>query len=88
LDLTLATSLSGWSAAADAGCGVSLADGVDLLADLWTTAWKVGNGKAIAKAKLVQFSEKELEKIYRNEKAFMPSLSLAEMAESGDYEPD
>jgi hypothetical protein len=49
---------------------------------------KVGNGKAIAKAKLVQFSEMELEKIYRNEKAFMPSLSLAEMAESGDYEPD
>jgi len=65
----------------------SLADSVELLADLWTTAWKEGNGNAIAKAKLVKFSEKDLEKIYRKEKAFVPSLSLEEMAESGEFEP-
>lgn len=65
----------------------SLADSVLLLADLWTAAWKVGNGKAIAAAKLVEFSEKDFDNICRKEKSFVPSLSLAEMAESGDFEP-
>jgi len=35
----------------------------------------------------VQFSEKDLDAICRKEKAFVPSLSLEEMAESGEYEP-
>ncbi|HEV7745999.1 MAG TPA: hypothetical protein VGO56_13450 [Pyrinomonadaceae bacterium] len=65
----------------------SLGDSVELLADLWSSAWKTGNGNAIPKAKLVEFSEKDLEKIYRKEKGFVPSLSLAEMAQSGKFEP-
>jgi hypothetical protein len=65
----------------------SLADSVWLLASLWTSAWKVGNGNAIAASKLVQFTEKDLDDICRKEKAFVPSLSLEEMAESGEYEP-
>ena len=65
----------------------SLADSVWLLASLWTSAWKVGNGDAIAASKLVRFSEEDLDDICRKEKAFVPSLSLEEMAESGEYEP-
>ena len=63
------------------------ADSVFLLADLWTSAWKEGNGNSISQSKLVEFTEKELEDIYRGEANFVPSLSLAKMAQSGDYEP-
>jgi hypothetical protein len=65
----------------------SLADSVTVLAALWTGAWKAGKGNKIDKSKLKQFSEKELQNVYRREKDFVPSLSLADMAESGDFEP-
>lgn len=66
----------------------SLADSVWLLASLWASAWKAGNGNAIAASKLVRFSEPALDDICRKEKTFVPSLSLEEMAESGEYEPN
>lgn len=65
----------------------SLADSVQLLADLWKAAWKAGNGNTIPAAKLVEFKEADLEDIYRGEKTFVPSLSLAKMAQSGKFEP-
>jgi hypothetical protein len=65
----------------------SLADSVRLLAGLWTAAWEAGKGDSIAKSKLVQFGEPELAKIYRKETTFIPSLSLAKMAQSQKFEP-
>ena len=64
----------------------SLADSTRLLADLWTSAWLAGNGAKVPKSKLVQFSEKDLEAVYRDSK-FAPSLSLAAMVKSKDFEP-
>ena len=66
----------------------SLADSVRLLASLWTSAWKEGNGNAIAASKLVGFSEDAFDDICRKDKTFVPSLSLANLAESGDFEPE
>ncbi|MDR5837463.1 hypothetical protein [Caballeronia sp. LZ034LL] len=65
----------------------SLADSVKLLASLWASAWAAGSGDALAKNKLVAFSEAELADIYRHDKTLIPSLSLAEMASSGKFEP-
>ncbi len=65
----------------------SLADSVTILAALWSSAWKIGKGNKISKSKIKEFSEKELQKIYRKEKDFIPSLSLQEMADSGEFEP-
>ncbi|HEU0176386.1 MAG TPA: hypothetical protein VFV58_19140 [Blastocatellia bacterium] len=65
-----------------------LADSVFLLADLWTSAWVVGDGDSIAPSELVQFEERDLKNIYRREHEFLPSLSLAKMAETGNFEPD
>jgi hypothetical protein len=65
----------------------SLADSSRLLADLWKGAWKAGNGNSIAANKLVRFQESDLDDIYRQEKKFVPSLSLNKMAESGKFEP-
>jgi hypothetical protein len=40
------------------------------------------------RALLIEFTEEEVDKVCRKEhKTFIPSLSLDEMAESGDYEP-
>jgi hypothetical protein len=64
-----------------------LAESVFLLADLWTSAWRVGGGNSIAASKLIQFKEADLEYIYRKEPKFVPSLSLAKMAQSGRFEP-
>ena len=64
-----------------------LAESVKLQADLWTAAWIAGKGDSIAKSKLVEFTEGALEKVYRKDTKFVPSLSLAEMAESGKFEP-
>jgi hypothetical protein len=65
----------------------SLADSVRLLRDLWTSAWKAGNGDSLAKSKLVEIAEQDLEGVYRSEPKFVPSLSLEEMASSQDFEP-
>jgi hypothetical protein len=64
----------------------SLADSVRLLAVLWTAAWEKGNGDKIAASKIREYTEAELTPIYRSEKAFLPSLSLKQMAESGKFE--
>jgi hypothetical protein len=65
----------------------SLAESVRLLADLWQSAWIVGGGGAIAKSKLTEMTEASLEDVYRRDRTFVPSLSLAAMAKSGDFEP-
>ena len=65
----------------------SLAESVFLLADLWTSAWEAGAGNSIAHSKLVQFTEDDIEDIYRSESNFVPSLSLKRMAQSGNFEP-
>lgn len=65
----------------------SLADSVRVLAALWSSAWKKGQGNKVPKSKLVEFSEKTLNNLCRREKEFARSLSLAEMAQSGDFEP-
>jgi hypothetical protein len=64
----------------------SLADSVDYLATLWTTAWKAGNGDGLPVGDLGELDSDDLMKRYLN-KNFAPSLSLKEMAESGDFEP-
>jgi hypothetical protein len=64
-----------------------LADSVQVLADLWESAWRVGNGKAIPASKRRPFTEPELSKIYRTEKNFLPSLTLGRMAAGGRFEP-
>jgi hypothetical protein len=65
----------------------SIVESVQLLANLWTSAWKVGDGDSIDPSLLLQFSEDDLEKIYREEEDFIPSLSLQAMQKSGLYEP-
>jgi hypothetical protein len=65
----------------------SLADSVRVLADLWSSAWKIGKGDRVAKSKRRQFKEPELDYIYRSDKKFVPSLSLEKMADSDDFEP-
>lgn len=64
----------------------SLADSVRVLAAIWTSAWQEGGGAKVAKAKIRTYEEGELKPIYKNPK-FAPSLSLDDMAESGDFEP-
>jgi hypothetical protein len=65
----------------------SLADSVRLLADLWASAWAIGNGDTKAAGQLVAFSEPEFTQICRGEPDFAPSLSLDEMAQSRRFEP-
>lgn len=66
----------------------SLAESVQLLADLWISAWKIGKGNTRPSSELVEFTEEQMDKISRKEhQTFVPSLSLDEMAESGDFEP-
>jgi hypothetical protein len=64
----------------------SLAESVSLLANLWAGAWAVGGGDQVAKENLVEFTEPELEHVYKTEKEFLPSLSLDQMAVSGKFE--
>ncbi len=66
----------------------SLADSVRLLAALWASAWQVAGGDSIDVSKLVQFEETDIENIYRRDDDFVPSLSLAEMTQSGKFEPN
>lgn len=66
---------------------ISLADSVRLLADLWTSAWRIGGGDNIADDDLREFTEEELETLYRDYK-FAESLSLKHMVEMGTFEPE
>jgi hypothetical protein len=65
----------------------SLAESVALLADLWTSAWREGQGSALPAEEIREFEESELADLYRHDPTFVPSLSLNQMAESGDFEP-
>jgi len=65
----------------------SLADSVRVLAALWTSAWAAGDGANVEQAKIRAYREDELEPIYRRDAQFVPSLSLDEMASSGNFEP-
>jgi len=65
----------------------SLAQSVKVLATMWQAAWKAGGGSTLPAESLVKFEEKDLNAIYRREKDFLKSLSLDEMASSGDFEP-
>ncbi|MBZ5520639.1 MAG: hypothetical protein LAP21_00060 [Acidobacteriia bacterium] len=65
----------------------ALADSTRLLAATWKAAWHIGGGDRIAKSKLVTLAESDLEKVYRCDRSFIPSLSLEAMAESGKFEP-
>ncbi len=65
----------------------ALTDSVHLIVDLWKAAWEAGGGDLIPKSKLVTFEEADLERVYRRERSFLPSLSLAEMVDSGRFEP-
>jgi hypothetical protein len=63
----------------------SLADSVRTLARLWASAWKVGNGKAIAASKLKVFKESEIQTTYKKT-TFAPAMTLDEMVQSGKFE--
>lgn len=65
----------------------SLADSVQVLAGLWAAAWKVGGGKNLDTDKLVKLDSNKLNDLVRKDRKFVPSLSLAQMAASGDFEP-
>jgi hypothetical protein len=65
----------------------SLADSVLTLAALWTAAWKEGKGNTIARTKLVELDQGDLDDLVRKDRSFVPSRSLDEMAQSGDFEP-
>ena len=63
----------------------SLAASVATLARLWASAWRQGNGKAVPKAKLKTFTEKELGSLCRS-KTFAPALTLDQMVKGGKFE--
>jgi hypothetical protein len=68
----------------------SLADSVQVLAALWTSAWAQGGGASLAKTakgKIREYTEDELQPVYRNDRKFVPSLSLDDMVKSGKFEP-
>ena len=63
-----------------------LADSVRVLADLWESAWRVGNGKTLPKSERRAFATGDLMAVYRSS-TFLPSLTLKQMATSGRFEP-
>lgn len=65
----------------------SLADSIATLAAIWEAAWNASGGLSIPKSKLIEFSEAELQDVYRNEKTFIPSQSLDHMVQSKKFEP-
>ncbi|HET9217529.1 MAG TPA: hypothetical protein VFR18_11145 [Terriglobia bacterium] len=66
----------------------SIVDSVRLLAHLWATAWIAGGGDNLAASKIKRYSEANLNDVCRGEHdTFVPSLSLDDMAASGDFEP-
>lgn len=62
----------------------SLADSTILLARLWASAWRVGQGKTIAQSKLRVFTEPEMQSVYRSAR-FAPALTLDQMVKSGRF---
>ncbi len=54
---------------------VCLAEGCYLLAALWDSAWKKGNGKAIDQSQLVKIDGQELRKLYQD-REFLKSFKL------------
>ena len=65
----------------------SLADSVQVLAGLWAASWRVGSGKNLDADLLVELEQSKLNALVRKDRKFVPSLSLAQMAASGDFEP-
>jgi hypothetical protein len=65
----------------------SLADSVRVVTGLWSSAWIIGRGARIPKSKLIAFDEDDLDRVYRRESRFVPSMSLTAMVESGRFEP-
>ncbi len=63
----------------------SLADSVMTLARLWASAWKAGNGKAVAQAKLKAFKESEIQATYKKT-TFAPAMTLDDMVKSGRFQ--
>jgi len=67
------------------GTIASLADSVRLLARLWKAAWEKGGGDKIPLPRSA-FGEPDLEKLYRRDRKFLPSLDLNAMVKSGEFE--
>jgi len=63
----------------------SLAQSVRTLARLWASAWKAGNGKAIAASKLKAFTESVIQTTYKKT-TFAPAMTLDDMVQSGKFE--
>jgi hypothetical protein len=61
-----------------------LASSTVLLARLWASAWRVGHGKTLPKAKLRTFEEQELIDLYKSKK-FAAPLTLEQMVQSGRF---
>jgi hypothetical protein len=53
----------------------NIAEGCHVMAILWQSAWKLGNGAAIPAANLVAQDPKELRKLY-NRKTFVESFKM------------
>jgi hypothetical protein len=67
------------------GTTASLAASVRLLADLWESAWREGGGNTIAAGKIRGFEEADLDAVYRRDKSFVPSYSLAKLAANAQF---
>jgi hypothetical protein len=63
----------------------SLAESTIALARLWKSAWRKGNGNAIAAKQLRAFKESEIKALYRPAAKFAPALTLDQMAQSGNF---
>jgi hypothetical protein len=76
-----------WDVAAIRAATTSLmADSVRLLAALWASAWAAGDGDSLPESKIVHFQKGTIQDIYRD-REFAKARSLADMAQSGDFEP-
>ncbi|HET7843940.1 MAG TPA: hypothetical protein VFL14_07305, partial [Xanthomonadales bacterium] len=62
----------------------SLADSTLLLARLWASAWRLGKGSQIPKAKLVRIAEADLTSLVKDPK-FAPGMTFDEMVASGRF---
>lgn len=57
----------------------NVADGCNIMAVLWQSAWVAGNGKNIPKSKLVSMSQAKLKKLYET-KTFVQSYKMTDPA--------
>lgn len=55
----------------------NIADGCNIMAVLWQSAWVAGNGKHIAKSKLMAMSQAKLKKLYET-KTFVESYKMTD----------